>query len=203
MWTLPKLRSGDRVEVRSAQEILATLDAQGALAHMPFMPEMLQFCGQQFTVSAVSHKTCDTVTRTGGRKLDRMVHLQGTRCDGSAHGGCQADCNLFWREEWLKPVSHVPKATPPEAAAVPSASAATPTCTRETLFAAAQVASSPPDSRVHSCQATCLLRASRPLAWWNVQQYWHDVRTGNHPLGHTLKTLSLAAIHRLTRLPFG
>ncbi len=197
MWTLPKLRCGDRVEVRSRQEILATLDAQGALASLPFMPEMLQFCGRQFTVSAVSHKTCDTLTRTGGRKLDRTVHLQDTRCDGSAHGGCEADCNLFWREEWLKPLS------PGRNAASHPAAAAARTCTEEALFAATEASSSSPGSTIHSCQATCLLHASRPLAWWNVLQYWHDVRTGNHRLGHVLRTLSLASVHRLTRLPLG
>ena len=34
------------------------------------------------------------------------VHLE-TRCDGSAHGGCQASCLLFWKDAWLKPVSVV------------------------------------------------------------------------------------------------
>jgi hypothetical protein len=198
MWTLPNFKCGDIVEVRSRDEILATLDARGALAGMPFMPEMLQFCGRQFTVAAVAHKTCDTVTRTGGRKLDRMVHLQGTRCDGSAHGGCEADCNLFWREEWLKRVSCGRTAAPERA--VPSSSALT---TEETLLAATQAASSTSDSPVYSCQATCLLAASRPLAWWNVRQYWHDVRTGNHQFAHALRTLSLASVHRLMHLPFG
>jgi hypothetical protein len=35
------LRSGELVEVRSAEEILATLDAQGRFEVLPFMPEML------------------------------------------------------------------------------------------------------------------------------------------------------------------
>jgi hypothetical protein len=201
MWTLPNLKCGDLVEVRSREEILATLDTRGALADMPFMPEMLQFCGRRFTVVAVSHKTCDTVTRTGGRKLDRTVHLQGTRCDGNAHGGCEADCNLFWREEWLKHVPRDRKAAPERA--LLSASASTRACTEETLLAATQVASSTSDSPIYSCQATRLLAASRPLAWWNVRQYWLDVRTGNHRLAHALRTLSLASIHRLTHLPFG
>src|SRR6185295_6001026 len=105
MWTLPKLKTGDLVEVRSRDEILATRDAEGSLGGMPFMPEMLQYCGRQFAVAGVAHKTCDTAYRTGARKLNRMVHLNGTRCDGSAHGNCEADCNLFWREEWLRAVS--------------------------------------------------------------------------------------------------
>ena len=39
------LRPGDVVEVRPAAEILATLDADGALDGMPFMPEMARVCG--------------------------------------------------------------------------------------------------------------------------------------------------------------
>ena len=38
-------RPGDLVEVKSADEILATLDADGTLDHLPFMPEMVEFCG--------------------------------------------------------------------------------------------------------------------------------------------------------------
>src|SRR6266576_686778 len=102
-WSLSQYRVGDLVEVRSKEEILASLDRHGCFESMPFMPEMLQFCGKQFRVSAVAHKTCDTVRGTGGRRLQRAVHLGLIRCDGSAHGGCQADCSLFWKDVWLKP----------------------------------------------------------------------------------------------------
>jgi hypothetical protein len=45
-----KLSIGDWVEVRSKEEILATLDSNGWLDGMPFMPEMLQYCGRKFQV---------------------------------------------------------------------------------------------------------------------------------------------------------
>jgi hypothetical protein len=200
MWKLPDLKRGDRVEVRSREEILATLDATGALAGMPFMPEMLQFCGRQLRVAAVAHKTCDTATRSGGRKLDRMVHLEGARCDGSAHGGCEADCNLFWREEWLKRVPAEGFARASQLAETP----ATPSqSTPEVLRAATYAADSNADSPQYSCQATRLLGASRPLAWWNLRQYWHDVSTGNYRLAQALTVLTLAAVSWLLRLPFG
>ena len=32
------------------------------------------------------------------------VHLTESRCDGSAHGGCQNACSLYWKEQWLKRV---------------------------------------------------------------------------------------------------
>src|SRR5262249_35222364 len=58
------LRAGDLVEVRSEPEILATLDAEGRLDGLPFMPEMLQYCGQRFRVFKSAHKTCDTAEKT-------------------------------------------------------------------------------------------------------------------------------------------
>ncbi len=69
------LRVGDRVQVRSQEEILATLDERGELDSLPFMPEMLPFCGQTLTVEKVAHKACDTITRGGLRKMDDAVHL--------------------------------------------------------------------------------------------------------------------------------
>jgi hypothetical protein len=83
------LRVGELVEVRSQEEILATLDERGELDALPFMPEMLRFCGQRFTVYKVAHKLCDTISATGMRRMRDAVHLTGVRCDGQAHGGCQ------------------------------------------------------------------------------------------------------------------
>ena len=59
MTTKKKFRIGDWVEVRGKQEILQTLDGDGAVEGMPFMPEMLAFCGQRFQVYKIAHKTCD------------------------------------------------------------------------------------------------------------------------------------------------
>src|SRR5258708_24168650 len=96
------LRVGELVEVRSEEEILATLDERGELENLPFMPEMLKFCGQRLTVHKVAHKLCDTIGGSGLRRMDNAVHLTGSRCDGAAHGGCQTACLLYWKEAWLK-----------------------------------------------------------------------------------------------------
>src|SRR4051794_24040499 len=98
------LRVGDLVEVRTAAEILTTLDERGELDNLPFMPEMLPFCGQRLTVHKVAHKLCDTISRTGMRRMDNAVYLSGARCDGAAHGGCQTACQFLWREQWLRRV---------------------------------------------------------------------------------------------------
>jgi len=98
------LRRGDVVEVRTAAEIHATLDPSGALDGMPFMPEMVAYCGRRFTVDRRADKVCDTSHWTGSRRVHDAVLLDTLRCDGSAHGGCQAECRPYWKEAWLRRV---------------------------------------------------------------------------------------------------
>src|SRR4051812_36337111 len=86
------LCAGELIEVLSKEEVLATLDENGRHENVPFMPEMFRYCGQRLRVYKRAHKTCDFVTNTGIRSLPDTVHLQGSRCDGSGHGGCQAQC---------------------------------------------------------------------------------------------------------------
>jgi len=56
---------GRNREVRSADEILATWMQTVGWEAMPFMPEMLQFCGKRFCVYKRADKTCDNI-KTGG-----------------------------------------------------------------------------------------------------------------------------------------
>src|SRR5215470_429840 len=97
-----RLRAGDWVQVRTKEEILSTLDAKGRLDELPFMPEMLRYCGTTMRVGKRAHKTCDPALGIGGRKMESTVHLENIRCDGSAHDGCEAGCLIFWKEAWLK-----------------------------------------------------------------------------------------------------
>ncbi len=121
------LRAGEWVEVRTADEILTTLDDRGRLDALPFMPEMLKYCGKRFRVIKSAHKTCDTIERYNGRRMTNAVHLEGLRCDGEAHGGCQARCLLFWKEAWLKRVTRRELyAHPVKLAVRPAARATTP-----------------------------------------------------------------------------
>ena len=73
-------RRGDLVEVRSPGEILATLDATGALDGLPFMPEMAVMCGRRFTVERRAERVCDTVHYSGTRRLADAVFLEQERC---------------------------------------------------------------------------------------------------------------------------
>jgi len=183
-----KLRVSDWVEVKSKEEILQTLDQQGRLDGMPFMPEMFAFCGKRFRVYKRAHKTCDTVFPVRGRGVDSAVHLE-TRCDGSAHGGCQASCLIFWKEAWLKPVA---PDSPPVLHQIDTpasnVSAAAPGCSEVDVLAQTRVANSndaeadPP----YVCQATQLPYASKRLEWWEPGQYIEDYRSGNVSFGRLI-----------------
>ena len=171
------LRIGEVVEVRSHAEILATLDERGELDSLPFMPEMLQFCGQRFTVAKRASKLCDTITWSGIRRMHDAVHLTGVRCDGSGHGGCQAGCLVYWKEAWLKRVGDSDPAQPPPQ--VP------PAITPGTLAAAA----APAEDRF-ACQATELLRAApTPIPPWDLRQYVEDVTSGNAGFWQTVRSV--------------
>src|SRR6267143_7266560 len=98
-----KLRAGDWVEVKSKEEILRTLDKNGQLEAVPFMPQMFQYCGQRLKVYKRAHKTCDTVNPISALRVSNAVLLD-LRCNGEAYGGCQAACLIFWKTAWLKPV---------------------------------------------------------------------------------------------------
>src|SRR5262245_710461 len=69
------LRVGDLVEVRSEEEILSTLDAAGKHDALPFMPEMLAYCGKRFRISGRAYKACDTISWRQLRRLENAVHL--------------------------------------------------------------------------------------------------------------------------------
>ena len=202
-WKLSLFRAQDLVEVRSREEILATLDAEGCVDGMPFMPEMLQFCGRTIPVSAVAHKTCDVAMQTRkARRLDTMVHLENAACDGSAHGGCQADCNLFWKDVWLKPATSDGSAPRSSAGPIPLARA--PHISEEDLVRLTVKEPGGEKGPVYSCQATMLFDATEPLAWWNPRQYLLDITTGNHSVAHVLRVLVIAWLRVLTvRAPRG
>jgi hypothetical protein len=196
------LRAGALVRVRAEEEILSTLDASGRLDGMPFMPEMLRHCGEIHRVFKRADKTCDSMRYPGIRRMEGAVFLVGLRCDGSAHGGCQADCLFFWKEEWLiaaddREEQKPPAPSQPDAAARVSRGCAVDDLDREPRGRPAA------GVETFSCQATELRKATRPLPPSEFGQYVRDVRSGNVGLGHVISVFSRRtfrwARRRLTR----
>ncbi|HKP38084.1 MAG TPA: hypothetical protein VJT71_14600 [Pyrinomonadaceae bacterium] len=174
-----RLMPGDLVEVCSAAEILATLDEKGTLENLPFMPEMLAFCGRQFRVSRNAFKTC--VDDGEMRQLDDTVFLEEVRCDGGAHASCDRGCLIFWKTAWLKrpsePSSKVNRAFL--------------RVTEEDLSELAR------SGGQFFCQSSEILNASRPLPWWQPKQYVWDLRYNRTPLSIFSRSFLIAIYNKV------
>lgn len=187
-----QFRVGDWVEVRSLEEIMETLDEQGRLGGMPFMPEMARYCGRRFRIAKSAHKTCDPTGQTNMRKLADSVHLS-TRCDGSAHGHCEARCLIFWKTAWLR------RADGPSRARVDAPQ------DKAVLQHLQDRTQRKSDEGVrYCCQATEIVRATTPLSRNELNQYVDDIATGNVSSAHVAQqcvaVVTKAALSRLGRL---
>jgi hypothetical protein len=175
------LRAGDHVVVRPPEEVLATLDADGTLDGLPFMPEMLEFCGKSFRVERRAEKTCVDVERPeySNRRFpaNDTVFLDELRCDGSAHDGCKRGCKFFWKEDWLRPADST------------DASAATVQQTGgDELLAWLKTKSD--DSR-YFCQSTQLFNATEAFPGnkklWRVRIMLRQIRNGDRSVTETMR----------------
>ena len=174
-----QLLPGDLVEVRSWPEIAATLDDKGAVENLPFMPEMLAFCGRQFRVSRQAFKTC--VDDQEMRQLGNTVLLEEVRCDGKSHGGCGKACLIFWKEAWLK---------------APGARAATNGFAKPKLDQSDLAALAGRDGDFF-CQGSEIVNASTPLPWWEAKQYLWDLTRNHVALFQWLKSLLIAVYNKI------
>lgn len=196
-----RLQAGDLVEVRSADEIRRTLDSRGELDALPFMPEMVAYCGTQFRVYRRADKTCDTIQSYQSRRMRDTVHLDGLRCDGSKHDGCQAACLVFWKEAWLKRVREGDGADASVLRPAGSVEQGEQACERhafEERLCAATRTSDGAGIR-YSCQATELVRASDPLQWWDVRQYVREVTSRNVSIFRLLRGGAFALYSMIRR----
>lgn len=186
-----RCKAGDLVEVRSAAEILATLDDRGCLDNFPFQPEMLAFCGKQFRVYRSAHKICDSTYYKDGRILLDAVFLEDLRCDGSAHDGCQAKCSFMFKLAWLKPVAPardwgLPASPPP----VPGRDAA--------WLAGTTRRTNEQGQTIYRCQTTDYLDATVAYKPSNLQVLLADLRSGNVSLGAMLRAQLLLNVWHIS-----
>jgi hypothetical protein len=173
-----RLRGGDLVEVKAPDEILRTLDADGASDHLPFMPEMLEFCGRRFRVSRRALTTCFSGPGwCRGFKTDDVVTLEGVRCSGAAHGGCQKACMIFWREGWLRKVEDSVTQSQVDL------------CGTDQLQARLKVSSSP---KIYYCQASELAKATYVLSRWErLERYLRGLRAGNFSVPRMAESIGI------------
>jgi hypothetical protein len=186
--------SGDWAEVRPFAEVLATLDQQGALDALPFMPEMIQYCGQRLQVSKSAHKTCDPTGATDLRRMKDAVHLTA-RCDGSGHDGCEARCLLFWKTAWLKPVDGP--------AATRSTSPDVDADGLRWMQAATRLPPNYAGEFRYRCQVTEIVPATEAISRRSLRHFFEDVTRRNVPLPrllwHLLRTFWKRLIAKLLK----
>ncbi len=116
------LQPGEMVEVKSLEEIVATLNKTGHNRGLHFSADQRPFCGKRFRVRG----RADNFIAEGIGEMKHFrntVILEDVLCDSAcfAFGGCYRADLLYWREIWLKrvepelrlPSSNVAK--PPEA----------------------------------------------------------------------------------------
>jgi len=174
--------AGRMVHVRSALEILATLDADGTLDGLPFMPEMVAHIGKSLRIRARASRAC--VEGEGLRGMADTVFLEEARCDGAAHDDCQRGCDTFWKTAWLTIEPEIPQ---PYDLAEQTA--------RETLLALATRR----DESYH-CQSTALKTASLPLGRIHAVRLLDELRQGDLSLMSLSGVVARAGINRLRRL---
>ena len=149
------------------------------------MPEMLKYCGRTMPVGQRADTTCNG----GGvvRRMANAVHLQKLRCDGSAHGGCEAGCLLFWKEAWLERVQDAPMND-----SSPSLDAVDEAYVAQALIPGTRVADDA-DTPRYRCQATEIPKATDPLPFLEVGQYTRGLR--NWRLAKFLYGLPIALVN--------
>ncbi len=168
------------MEVLGEGEIRATLDADGKRDGLPFVPEMRQFCGRCFRVQGRVEKVYLDGRRYVARMADTVL-LEGVRCDGGAHGGCQLGCFLLWKEAWLRPAEGSPSS--PAEGGLPVLRPAT----------------AGDGNGTFSCQATQIVEASTRFSRWELWRYRREYSCGERSLRELLQMVRLGVVNKTRR----
>jgi hypothetical protein len=187
-----RLRRGDVVEVKSPEEILLTLDVEGTVDRLPFMPEMMEFCGKRFQVSKRVVKTCTSGPKGSSMRVfrtDDVFLLEGLRCSGADHDGCQKACTIFWREAWLRKVDD------------PAVSARSSAEGSKRLRMRLKTKRDP---QTYFCQASEILNATNHMARRErFTKCLSEIRVGNCSTWQMLRQIATWLIWRTRRLFLG
>jgi hypothetical protein len=182
-----QFRAGDRVLVRSPEEILSTLDSNGTLDSFPFMPEMLDSCGKVFQIQRRVEKICAPDLPLQRYPADDVGILDGLRCDRIRDAGCKMAA-VLWKEAWLRPFDPAAPTRQISQARL------------EELRARLKVKA---DDHHYLCQSTERLKATEPFAGkqtlWMVRIALREIRNGDLPASRVLKLFALWFWQRILR----
>jgi hypothetical protein len=96
------LQPGEWVEVKSHDEIVATLDRRGKNRGLSFDSEMLPYCGRRFRVLRRVETIVDEVTGKLRTLPGVCIVLEDVVCRGVYHRLCPRSIYPYWREIWLR-----------------------------------------------------------------------------------------------------
>jgi len=124
-----------------------------------------------------------------GFPTDDVLLLEGLRCTGADHDGCQKACMIFWREAWLRKA-------PDGAQRVNVASGEV-----DRLRLRLKTKTSP---TIYFCQASELLKATYPLTKWDrIRKSFSDVAAGNTSPARMARHIAVWVFWRVRRRLFG
>jgi hypothetical protein len=105
--TVLDLQPGERVQVRSKAEIMATLGPDQKNRGLWFDVEMLPQCGREYRVLRRVEQIIDEKTGKMIRMRNDCIVLDGVVCSGLVSRGrlfCPRSIPSYWREAWLRRV---------------------------------------------------------------------------------------------------
>uniref|UniRef100_A0A832D116 Uncharacterized protein n=1 Tax=Ignavibacterium album TaxID=591197 RepID=A0A832D116_9BACT len=181
------LKVNTKVRVKSPQEIFKTLDENGCKDNLPFMPEMLQYCGREFIISGKVEKTCvDNPTMYMAEFINNDVYfLSDLRCSGEFHDGCQRACRIFWKEDWLEVINNNFNET------------------SNALIASNDLSGKlkvKKNDEVYFCQSTELRNATKPLSVKEkIQKLFQDYRNRNYSIIRLIKVVVFPLLRKFQK----
>lgn len=98
------LHVGDRVRIKTKEEIRQTLDNWNEYKGCGFMEEMWPYCGtEQIIIKQVDRFLDERDYRV--KQVRGIYLLENMICNGTVDfGPCDRSCFFFWREEWLEKI---------------------------------------------------------------------------------------------------
>ena len=102
------LRAGELVQVRSKEEIMATLDKHHRNRGLLFDGEMIPYCGGIYRVLRRVNHIIDEKTGKMVNMKWACIILEGVVCRSDFHRLCPRAIYPYWRENWLTRIAHQP-----------------------------------------------------------------------------------------------
>jgi hypothetical protein len=101
------LQVGELVEVKSGEEIMATLNAKGLNRGMRYDLEMLKYSGGRYKVEMLVHRLINESTGKMLNFKSPCIQLETVYCRAECTPlrlGCPRASNTYWHEIWLRRV---------------------------------------------------------------------------------------------------